>query len=55
MIGKFGCSDLEIYISTSKRGLLAGSKYAGIVGNKFFQNFNVLFDYKRKRLHIEKY
>ena len=31
------------------------SKYAGIVGNKFFQNFNVIFDYKRKRLHIEKY
>ena len=55
MIGKFGCSDLEIYISTSKRGLFAVSKYAGIVGNKFFQNFNVIFDYKRKRLHLEKY
>ena len=23
-----------------------------IVGNKFFQNFNVIFDYKRQRLHI---
>lgn len=54
-IGKFVCADMEIYISTSNKGLFAGSKYAGFVGNKFFQNFNVIFDYKRKRLHIEKY
>jgi hypothetical protein len=54
-IGKFECTDMEIFISTSKKGLFAGIKYAGIVGNKFFQNFNVIFDYKRKRLHIEKY
>jgi hypothetical protein len=49
------CDDMEIYISTSKKGLLAGSKYAGIVRNKFFQNFNVIFDYRRKSLHIEKF
>jgi hypothetical protein len=54
-IGNFECADMEIYISISRKGLFAGSKYAGIVGNKFFQNFNVIFDYKRKRLHIEKY
>ena len=54
-IGKFECEVMEIYISTSKKGLFAGTKYAGIVGNKFFQNFYVIFDYKRKRLHIEKY
>ena len=54
-IGQFECDDMEIYISTSKKGLFAVTKYAGIVGNKFFQNFNVIFDYKRKRLHLEKY
>jgi hypothetical protein len=54
-IGKFECANVEIYISTSKKGLFAGTKYAGIVGNKFLQNFNVIFDYKRKRLHIERY
>jgi hypothetical protein len=54
-IGKFECADMDIYISTSEKGLFAVTKYAGIVGNKFFQNFNVIFDYKRKRLHIEKY
>jgi hypothetical protein len=54
-IGNFECAGVEIYISTSKRGLFAVSKYEGIVGNKFFQNFNVIFDYKRKKLHIEKH
>jgi hypothetical protein len=54
-IGNLECADMEIYISTSKKGLFAVTKYAGIVGNKFFQNFNVIFDYKRKKLHLEKY
>lgn len=54
-IGKFECEDMEIYISTSKKGLFTATKYAGIVGNKFFQNFNVIFDYKKKRLYIEKH
>ncbi|UCE40263.1 MAG: aspartyl protease family protein [Candidatus Aminicenantes bacterium] len=54
-IGQFQCDDMEIFISTSKKGLFAVTKYAGIVGNKFFQNFNVIFDYKRKRIHLEKY
>jgi hypothetical protein len=54
-IGHFECANMEIYISTSKRGLFAVTKYAGIIGNKFFQNFNVIFDYKRKRLNLEKY
>ena len=54
-IGKFECADVEIYISTTSKGLFAVSKYAGIVGNKFFQNFNVIFDYKRQKLHLEKY
>lgn len=53
-IGSFECADMEIFVSTSKRGLFAGSRYAGIVGNKFFQNFDVIFDYKRKTLHIKK-
>ena len=48
-IGKFECSDMEIYISTSKKGLFAVTKYAGIVGNKFFQNFSVIFDYSYRR------
>jgi predicted aspartyl protease len=54
-IGKFECTDMEIYISTTSKGLFAVSKYAGIVGNKFFQNFNVIFDYKRQKLHLEKH
>ncbi len=54
-IGRFECVDMEVFISTSAKGLFAGSRYAGIVGNKFFQNFNVIFDYQRKRLHIEKH
>ncbi len=54
-IGNFECADMKIYISTSKKGLFAVTKYAGILGNKFFQNFNVIFDYKRKKLHLEKY
>jgi hypothetical protein len=53
-IGRFECVDKEIFISTSTKGLFAGSRYAGIVGNKFFQNFTVIFDYMRKRLHIDK-
>ncbi len=54
-IGRFECADMEVFISTSKKGLFAGSKYTGIVGIKFFQNFNVIFDYRRKSLHIEKF
>jgi hypothetical protein len=53
-IGRFACNDMEIFISTSKNGLFSGSTYAGIVGNKFFQHFNVIFDYERKRLTLEK-
>jgi len=34
--------------------LFAVTKYAGIVGTEFFQNFNVIFDYKRKRINLEK-
>jgi predicted aspartyl protease len=54
-IGKFECVAMHIFISTSNRGLFAVSKYAGIVGNGFLRNFNVIFDYRRKRLNIEKY
>jgi hypothetical protein len=54
-IGTTECNDMEIFISTSDKGLFAVTKYVGIVGNKFFQNFNVIFDYKRKRLNLEKY
>ncbi len=54
-IGKFECEDMHIFLSTSNRGLFAVSKYAGIVGTGLLRNFNVIFDYKRKRLNIEKY
>jgi hypothetical protein len=54
-IANFQCEGMELFVSTSDKGLFAVTKYAGIVGNKFFQNFNVIFDYKRKRLNLEKY
>ncbi len=53
-IGRFESHNLEIFIATSKKGLFAGSKYAGIVGNQFLQNFRIMFDYKRKSLYIKK-
>jgi predicted aspartyl protease len=54
-IGDYKCDNVEIHISTSKKGLFATTRYAGIVGNAFLKNFNVIFDYHRKRLHLEKY
>lgn len=54
-IGKFECAGMHIFISTSSRGLFDVSKYAGIVGTGFLRKFNVIFDYKRKRLNIERY
>jgi hypothetical protein len=52
-IGSYECRDMELFISTSDKGFFAVTKYAGIVGNEFFQNFNVIFDYKRNRLSLE--
>lgn len=54
-IGEYECDNVEIHISTSKKGLFAATRYAGIVGNAFLKKFNVIFDYHRKRLHLEKH
>ena len=46
--------DVKIYISTSDKGLFAVKKYAGLLGIGLLKNFNVIFDYKRNRLNLEK-
>jgi hypothetical protein len=48
------CHHVPIYISTSDRGLFAVTRYSGIVGTGLLRKFNVIFDYKRNRLNLEK-
>lgn len=54
-IGKLKFDKLPVGISTSKEGVHANKKVAGIIGNRLLKNFIVTFDYSRKKLYLEKY
>jgi hypothetical protein len=53
-IGAIECVNVPIFISTSNKGLFAVKRYAGLVGTGLLQNFNVIFDYTRNRVNLEK-
>lgn len=53
-IGEIQLKNVPIYVSTTSEGLFAVTRYAGLVGTGMLKNFNVIFDYKRSRLNLEK-
>lgn len=53
-IGGVEVHDLVIRLSTQKTGLTASSDMAGLIGPDVLSQFDVTFDYSRKRIFFEK-
>jgi hypothetical protein len=53
-VGGFKLSDVSMFVSTTDKGLFAVTAYAGIVGTGLLRNFNVIFDYERERINLER-
>ncbi|XOV94194.1 MAG: aspartyl protease family protein [Bacteroidota bacterium] len=50
----FEFENLPIGISQVEQGIQANSHVSGIIGNKLLRKFNILFDYPKHKLYMEK-
>ncbi len=50
----FDFDELPIGISQVKQGIQSNGHVSGIIGNKLLRKFNILFDYPKHRIYLEK-
>lgn len=51
--GSFKFDNLPVGLSQAKSGLQNNGKIAGIIGNEVLMQFNIVFDYARKKMYFE--
>jgi len=51
--GEFSFKQLPVGLSEAKTGLQSNSKIAGIIGNEILMQFNITYDYARKKIYLE--
>ena len=51
--GSFKFENIPVGLSQASGGLQANSKIAGIIGNEVLMQFNIVYDYARKKMYFE--